>query len=442
MSMHLKKVSPLWAALPMCLVLTAAADAVVYHVPGDYNTIQDAVDAALASGDRIEVSSVISQEDVQVVDKDIEIVAMARPIVVGSFSWSNPGGVAIPAGGLVEGFHVAGDVIASNVQGSFMATDLVVDGVIDVSNLLHSSLPRLRVIGCTSLQDISVFGLLDEHGAGVRISRCQSSGNIHARGLQPGIDDCELTGSGFILCEAEDGASVSDCIVPDGSINVSAYSYEAYAGGNVVTGGDITLASHETTVIDNVVHGGDIYAGGDEEARCIGNMCFDGNFGIALGPAKEFALIEGNLVVRCRSGISSGDEHTIIRSNTVVGCTGEGIRAWDDEDVVEQNIVVGCGVGIQLVDAQTAACNDVWGNTQNWMGAPDQEGINGNFSVDPLFCDPDADDYTLANTSACLPGHHPDGNDCGTVGAFGEGCSGPVPVIDASWGGVKSRFRR
>jgi hypothetical protein len=440
--MNLKRVSRLWTALPMCLVLTAAADAVVYQVPGDYNTIQDAVDAAAAIGDRIEVSSVISQENVLVVDKDIEIVAMATPIVVGSFSWTNPGGQAIPAGGLVEGFHVMGDVTTSDIEHSFTAKDLVVDGAIDVDSGSGAFPEHWQVVGCMAGQDISVTGLLDENGGGVSISNCRSSGSISARGLQPSIADCELTGLGYIVCEAEDTGSVSGCIVPDGHIQVIGFSFGAHATSNVVTGGDITLTSNETTAINNVVHGGDIYAGGDVRARCIGNKCFDGDIGVALGPAKDFALIEGNLVVRCRSGIYSGDRHTIIRSNTVVDCTAEGIRAWDDEDVVEQNIVVGCGIGIQLVDAQTAACNDVWGNTQNWVGAPDQEGINGNFSVDPLFCDPDADDYTLANTSTCLPGNHPDGNDCGLIGAFGEGCSGPVPVIDASWGGVKSRFRR
>ncbi len=168
-------------------------------------------------------------------------------------------------------------------------------------------------------------------------------------------------------------------------------------------------------------------------------MVFDGDFGIVVGP--DFGFVEGNLVVRCYHGINGGDVETIIRSNTVVDCTAEGIRSWAAGDEVEQNIVVGCGIGIQLVDAQDAGCNDVWGNTQNWVGVPDQEGINGNFSLDPLFCDPDADDYTLATASSCLPGNHPDGVDCDTVGAFGEGCTGPVPVIDASWGGLKARFR-
>lgn len=36
---------------------------------------------------------------------------------------------------------------------------------------------------------------------------------------------------------------------------------------------------------------------------------------------------------------------------------------------------------------------------------------------------------------------HPDGYDCGLIGALGEGCSGPTAVEHTSWGGVKAMFR-
>ena len=108
-------------ALATCLSASSSGAAIL-HVPGDYATIQEAVDAA-ASGDRIEVSSVPVAEDVSVVDKDLQVVAVASPIVVRSFSWTNPNAVQTPIGGYVEGFDVTGDVTMNGLPLSFTATD-------------------------------------------------------------------------------------------------------------------------------------------------------------------------------------------------------------------------------------------------------------------------------------------------------------------------------
>jgi hypothetical protein len=82
------------------------------------------------------------------------------------------------------------------------------------------------------------------------------------------------------------------------------------------------------------------------------------------------------------------------------------------------------------------ACCDVYGNAAgDWVGyiAP-QYGTAGNFSADPLFCDPGAGDLTLHAGSPCLAGHHPPGDPCGLIGAWGLGCptedapDGPEPL--------------
>jgi hypothetical protein len=174
---------------------------------------------------------------------------------------------------------------------------------------------------------------------------------------------------------------------------------------------------------------------------CARNACFDGAVGIDARSATTAVLITQNLVVRCVIGIYGGDQ-TTFRSNTIVDCSAQGIVSLDVLDTIDQNIVAGCAIGIELGEGPIPGCNDVWDNGQNWVGAPDPTGIDGNISLDPLFCDPNADDYTLATASVCLPQNHPDGVDCGTIGAFGEGCSGPVPVVASSWGSVKSLFRQ
>jgi hypothetical protein len=113
-------------------------------------------------------------------------------------------------------------------------------------------------------------------------------------------------------------------------------------------------------------------------------------------------------------------------------------------------------------------CCDIYGNLGgDWVGEiADQYGINGNFSADPLFCGPVAGSipmihaaasaYSLHANSPCLPGNHPDGCECGLIGAHGQGCgevfdpiakdtstkNGVAAVMKLTWGRVKVGYRR
>jgi hypothetical protein len=64
-------------------------------------------------------------------------------------------------------------------------------------------------------------------------------------------------------------------------------------------------------------------------------------------------------------------------------------------------------------------------NNENgaYVGIPDQTGLNGNISVDPIFCDAAAHDYSIHELSPCAPGNHPDGSECGLIGARGVVCN-------------------
>ena len=86
-------------------------------------------------------------------------------------------------------------------------------------------------------------------------------------------------------------------------------------------------------------------------------------------------------------------------------------------------------------------CSDIFGNVgYDWGGRiEDQLGTDGNFSEDPLFCDPVSNDFTLDCNSPCLPGNHPDGVDCGTIGAHGLGC-GATAVEETTWGRIKTQY--
>ena len=64
----------------------------------------------------------------------------------------------------------------------------------------------------------------------------------------------------------------------------------------------------------------------------------------------------------------------------------------------------------------------------------------GNFSADPLFCSKVIPrDYHLEDGSPCAPGNHPDGADCGVIGALPADCGG-VSVETRTWGNIKAIY--
>lgn len=116
---------------------------------------------------------------------------------------------------------------------------------------------------------------------------------------------------------------------------------------------------------------------------------------------------------------------------TVTNCTfhhnsaleGGAIGAFDQLTLANciltstlEGTVVECEGGIIVT------CCDVFGNEAgDYNGClAGQNGQNGNFSLDPLFCDPVLGDFRLEAGSPCAPEHNPQ---CGLVGAWPVGCT-------------------
>jgi hypothetical protein len=80
-------------------------------------------------------------------------------------------------------------------------------------------------------------------------------------------------------------------------------------------------------------------------------------------------------------------------------------------------------------------CNVYWNNaggnvTGFTMASTSRE-------VDPLFCDGPNGDFTVQDSSTCLPANS---LGCGLIGAFGQGC-GTVSIQQGSWGSIKGGYR-
>lgn len=87
------------------------------------------------------------------------------------------------------------------------------------------------------------------------------------------------------------------------------------------------------------------------------------------------------------------------------------------------------GVGVNVDESSVAGiiCTDIHGNAGGDWVFPIEEllGQDGNICRDPLFCDPEGGDFTLAAGSPCMPDFNPD---CGLMGAHGLGCDAPAAV--------------
>jgi hypothetical protein len=80
--------------------------------------------------------------------------------------------------------------------------------------------------------------------------------------------------------------------------------------------------------------------------------------------------------------------------------------------------------------APLLACCDIYGHPGgDWVECiADQFGVDGNICEDPLFCDPENGDFTLAEDSPCAP-FSPPNPECDLVGAWPVGC-GPTAVSE------------
>jgi hypothetical protein len=113
--------------------------------------------------------------------------------------------------------------------------------------------------------------------------------------------------------------------------------------------------------------------------------------------------------------------------------------------VLDNCILAFGGIGAALVcesaSSAVLSCCDIFGNEGgDWAGCiADQLGVNGNIAEDPLFCDPLATNYRLAEDSPCAPFTLPN-VDCDQIGAWPIGC-GPTETIPRTWGGIKALYR-
>jgi predicted outer membrane repeat protein len=160
---------------------------------------------------------------------------------------------------------------------------------------------------------------------------------------------------------------------------------------------------------------GDMHGGMGGGIYCYGaSPVIARNTIYANGAGNDEADYASGAGIFCAAGSSPQIHRNIIANNHVYNSQNAG--------------------GIYCVDstsAPSALYNDAYGNANaNYGGTlADQNGLNGNFSLDPLFCGAENGDFNLHVLSPCLSGRHPGGEDCGTIGALGSACESVATLL-------------
>ena len=410
--------------------------------------------------------------------KSVAALALIAAVLAASIAWCDT--IRVPqerptiAGAL--GIAVSGDVVLVSC-GSYNETSLVIplgvtlrsefgdpscvtiDGQLSSHRILRIvSAHSARVEGITITRggtghgsEIS-GGVLVTDSQGVTLERCNVEDNTGSAGAGLRISKSAVTMSNCNVADNHtDPRSGASAIRADSStvalvgctfqFNAAPFAY----GFDMMALGDCSITASATRFVGN---NGAIYVSG---GNCVFEDCrFERN-----GPGHPYShvgllsLTDTDATVRRCSFTSTKPALRAIEvaSSRLAfeNCTWHADSATTFVEAVDSDLDVRSAI-FSRVTASTLfrctggtfslSCSDLFhAASTEWIGCTvDTTDV---IRVDPQFCDVDAGDFQLAESSPCAPGNSP----CGSlIGAFGLGC-GPVSIEARSWSGIKSLYR-
>jgi len=408
----------------MLAFLPVFAHSVTIHVPDDQPTIQAGIDAA-STGDTVLVACGTYYE---------------------------------------HGLHMKSGVIllSSSGQAECVTIDAQQQGSVIVCNETEAT---------TRIEGISIIGGASWHGGGLQcisssptITHCiisnnsaiEDGGGIYCYDSAAVITDCVIQGNtayhgGGISCVGN-SPEITSCTVNGNNTRSTRWPPEA--------GGGIYLEGSHASITDSQIEGnvsgwgGGIYGyfSNATIVGCVisGNAAIDGG-GVDFDdsqPSLEFCSIVDNTSMRGGGVILFRSDMSLV-SCTIVGNiadNGGGIWCKFCDPILASCILsfseLGSAIHADYDVLPVILCTDIFGNAGgDWDGViADQLGTAGNFALDPLFCSDDhQSNLSLKSNSPCAPGNHPDGDDCGLIGALPVGCD-ESSAESISWGQLKSSW--
>ncbi len=271
--------------------------------------------------------------------------------------------------------------------------------------------------GEDSMMVIDGFTIRNGFGLGQGTYGARAGGAIYCENASPRLNQCILTsnaaGSGAgLYCIGVSSPELVKCDFIDnrnsgvlaGDVGgIGLYSWNASPRL-------IDCSFRGNYVISRYIQGGGIYCEGGtlDMTGCLfaGNNCHRGG-------AFFFTSITGNITNCTMTGNQASSGSGAVIYNCEIEFA-DCIFAYNTGS--EAINCVGSGPDPVLT------CTDIYGHPLgDWTGAiAAQLGVNGNISLDPLFCDTTAGDYRLSGYSPCARGN----NECGErFGALDVGCN-------------------
>jgi len=358
--------------------------------------------------------------DVPTIQAAIDSAAMDDSILVGpgTYTWSNQG-TGDPLYGMIK---MLKDAPALTIVGEMGASMTILDGesmgrIFYYMGYYPGDPGGLTIDGFTftggvpTLPSQLVGGAFTAHMSSPVVRNCVFIGNSADQG-------------GAVWCGGQGGPVFENCQFIGNSAR--------YGGAAFFVNTPFTTTVSNCTFLENdAMRGGALYA-----------------YNVPL-VVQDCTMLLNNATAEGGAMVLNQCYPSFVSSTTLYqneGLTGGGIALLSTTNLTVENTIIawsenGGAVSVPGAATMTLACSDLFANWGgDWMGkVAGQLGVNGNISADPLFCSRSSRDFTLHADSPCAPGYHPDGTDCGLIGAFPVGCGG-VPTEERTWGSIKSKY--
>ncbi len=203
--------------------------------------------------------------------------------------------------------------------------------------------------------------------------------------------------------------------------------FTLYANDGPVYGAGVLSSGASPTFRDLIIH--------SVQATYGAALCFRSG----SSPLVAHAVIHSSCYATSHGGglYCDGGSSPLLVNVTMHGLQagngGSAVAAVGNSHPVLRNCILNNNAGASVAytaDASTitSRCSDVHGNAGgDWVGPlAGQDGLNGNISLNPEFCDPEYDNFTLQGTSPCAAENNPG---CGQIGALGVGCASGVHIV-------------
>jgi hypothetical protein len=412
---------------------------------GDAPTIQAGVDSA-AAGDLVLVAAgTYSTMANVIIDGAPTAVCVSITKNIRLVSESGPETTTIGNTSADVAIYLEGVGSTAEVSGFRIRTVFEAFGCVDAANRTDP-IELLIGIKCKNASPRIASNQITEHGIAIDL---HSSPAL----IVDNVINLSLFG---VICSSGSDASITDNVIHHCAELIRSVDSvpqivgnEMYEGCNAV----VCTGGSSVRIAENTIHNISpvaIECGGLSEATIENNHFYDNVQVIRLSSIAGNSVVRGNTFHdQVFEAIRLEDTHRAvsmtIENNTIDHTTlGSAIFCYArSSPMIRNNIIVRSvgGIDCLALSFPVIECNNIFDVPYPYPGeCSNQTGINGNIAVDPQFCGvAGSHNYTLQGDSPCAPGNHPNGDDCGQIGAMGVAC-GTVPAKSVTWGQIKALY--